>query len=602
MCGLIASRAAALTLVSLLAFQCFPLGYSFAVWTLPLGQVASTMITHQPPTQPTSTEFRNTLRPTTALFRQVSTEGQLDAQLCDQSLSELYADCLPSWLLEKCTECGWEYPTLIQKKVFDELFLPYNKEDDLNITSGSGNNSVEDTSPSLPVNSMVIEAQTGSGKTLTYLLPLLAKLIPRQIVQAMVVVPTRELGLQVAKVVKRLVGRRFMIMSVLQGSQLKRQRAWAWADTPHMVIGTPQELLEMVQYGGIPKVNSIHTVVVDEVDACLVHRSGGSLGATSRAKSSSLMASALHTLLSRYLSPTYPVDQLDDDGNKVSMTVATDPLTRLVFGDAAVMNKARLQLRTRQTIFASATIPQRRHFLQQCVANQWTMEEPTLIRTSPNQALPPTLKHTYMVCSTSEKKLAALRRVLTKIYKSQGPQGRVLVFCQDTRPLHDFAKVIEQDLSNDENNVLLFRSLKYKLQQGNSSTKSDTPSRKGRKDNFIDPKDFVLVSVLSHKDELLQRSGATEAFASEGNFRVLLTSDMAARGLDIAGITHVIHFDLAPDADTYLHRAGRTGRLGKSGRVLSIVPEKQVFVLERMANALEIEVQCIGRQVSSSRQ
>ena len=91
--------------------------------------------------------------------------------------------------------------------------------------------------------------QTGSGKTLTYLLPMLSKLEDRAAIQAIIVVPTRELGLQVATIAKRLASRKFMIMSLLQGSQLRRQRAWAWAETPQVVIGTPPEILDMVQYG-----------------------------------------------------------------------------------------------------------------------------------------------------------------------------------------------------------------------------------------------------------------------------------------------------------------------------------------------------------------
>jgi ATP-dependent RNA helicase DeaD len=58
----------------------------------------------------------------------------------------------------------------------------------------------------------------------------------------------------------------------------------------------------------------------------------------------------------------------------------------------------------------------------------------------------------------------------------------------------------------------------------------------------------------------------------------------------------VIHFDLPPDADTYLHRAGRTGRLGRRGQVVTILTPDQEFVLERLANVLTLDIPCIGRQ------
>ena len=108
-----------------------------------------------------------------------------------------------------------------------------------------------------------------------------------------------------------------------------------------------------------------------------------------------------------------------------------------------------------------------------------------------------------------------------------------------------------------------------------------------------------MVSVLRMEDSLSQRAGATDAFRSESNpLTFLLTGDLAARGLDIAGISHVVHFDVPPNADTYLHRSGRAGRMGQKGHVLSIITPEQEFVLERLANALQLSdrMTCVGRQ------
>ncbi len=105
-----------------------------------------------------------------------------------------------------------------------------------------------------------------------------------------------------------------------------------------------------------------------------------------------------------------------------------------------------------------------------------------------------------------------------------------------------------------------------------------------------------VVSILRFDDSLSERSGATKVFATGQEFRVMLTTDLAARGLDIPGISHVIHFDLPADADTYVHRSGRTGRLGKKGQVVSIVTPDQEFLLTRLANALSLTIQCVARQ------
>eukprot|EP00980_Cylindrotheca_fusiformis_P007322 scaffold1525_cov142-Cylindrotheca_fusiformis.AAC.122 len=450
-----------------------------------------------------------------------------DATLSEESFAELYSDKIPEWLLEKCKENGFVSPTLIQQRALDCFF---------------------DDNP----NSIVIQAQTGSGKTLTYLLPLLARLEDRAAVQAMIVVPTRELGLQVARIAKRLAARRFMIMNLLQGSQLRRQRAWAWAETPHVVIGTPSELLDMVQYGGLPRINSIEYVVVDEVDACILHKSGEGLSNADKALSSSL-----HQLLSKYLSPTFAEEDEDDDDRSFPPDSKAKP---------------KRKYRNRQTVFASATIPQHRHFLKQCKKNQWTLEEPIFVCTSPGEALPPTLTHGYMICQLKEKKLATLRRVVLRM---QSASHKILIFCDSNRPMKEMAMALAHDLKGV-----------YYLD--------------GRTD-LEKLKSNPMTSVLRFEDSLTQRSGATESFTESSEFRVMVTTDLAARGLDIAGVTHVVHFDLPSDSDTYLHRAGRAGRLGRRGQVLSILTPDQEFVLKRLSNALNLDLRCVGRQKTAKK-
>jgi len=463
---------------------------------------------------------------------QAASSLQHDATLSDKSFSELYDGYLPEWLLENCKENGFERPTLIQQRALDSFL-----NDD--------------------PNSMVIQAQTGSGKTLTYLLPLLSKLENRASVQAMIVVPTRELGLQVATVAKRLVARRFMVMSLLQGSQLKRQRAWAWAETPQVVIGTPTELLDMVQYGGLPRISSIETVVVDEVDACLLHQSGTSLqGRSSKNKGDSrTLSSSLDPLLSKFLSPTYADEgDIEDD----DVIVLADDTNK----------KRKRKFRHRQTIFCSATIPQHRYFLKQCKANQWTMEEPVYVCTSPGEALPPTLEHAYMVCQSKTKKMTTLKNIMKKL---ASPSNKVLIFFDSSRPLD----LIGKKLANVFDDGIFYEDRKTRLDD-------------------IEAK--PVVSILRYEDSLSQRAGATKAFTEGSQFRVMATTDLAARGLDMVGVSHIIHFDLPPDAYTYLHRSGRAGRLGKKGQVISILTHDQEFVLNRLTNALNVDAKCVGRQ------
>jgi len=232
-------------------------------------------------------------------------------------------------------------------------------------------------------------------------------------------------------------------MNLLQGSQLRRQRAWAWAETPQVVIGTPVELLDMIQYVGLPRISSIKTVVVDEVDACLVHKSGTKLQGRTTARGntgdSKALSSSLHTLLSKYLSPTY-ADESDeaihDDGGIVIKddTGNSDSTTTI----------PKRKIQQRQTIFASATIPQRRHFLKQCKSNQWTLEEPMFVCTSPGEALPPTLKHGYMLCQAKERKISTLKRIVQRV---SSPNNKVLVFFDSGYlPLEGYGAMFAADL------------------------------------------------------------------------------------------------------------------------------------------------------------
>merc|ERR1711937_814980 len=88
-----------------------------------------------------------------------------------------------------------------------------------------------------------------------------------------------------------------------------------------------------------------------------------------------------------------------------------------------------------------------------------------------------------------------------------------------------------------------------------------------------------------------------EEGSSNDVLRILLSTDHAARGLDVEDISHVIQFDLPHEADTYVHRSGRAGRLGRDGTVLTILTKDQEFVLERMTNKLGLQgnMKCIGR-------
>jgi ATP-dependent RNA helicase DeaD len=89
--------------------------------------------------------------------------------------------------------------------------------------------------------------------------------------------------------------------------------------------------------------------------------------------------------------------------------------------------------------------------------------------------------------------------------------------------------------------------------------------------------------------EKAERRKAMHEFQS-GKFRLLVASDLAARGLDIQGITHVFNVDFPEDPQLYLHRVGRTGRAGQSGLAISLINEKELSLLKKVEKQFKIHI------------
>jgi superfamily II DNA/RNA helicase len=72
---------------------------------------------------------------------------------------------------------------------------------------------------------------------------------------------------------------------------------------------------------------------------------------------------------------------------------------------------------------------------------------------------------------------------------------------------------------------------------------------------------------------------------------MLLTTDVAARGLDITDVTHVVHYDFPSDTKQYIHRSGRTGRMGAEGTVICLVSKRELSFLEKLSKELNLPFQ-----------
>jgi len=189
-------------------------------------------------------------------------------------------------------------------------------------------------------------------------------------------------------------------------------------------------------------------------------------------------------------------------------------------------------LRDRQVLFFSATITE----AIRATAQRW-MKEPALLHIHPEQKLAETLEHLYFVCDERDK-IDTLRR-LVRLYEPKA----AIVFVNETV---DVAEVVEK--------------LRYA---------------------------GLSVEALYGEADKQERARAMSGFRA-GRFQLLLATDVAARGLDLLEVSHVINLDMPMDADHYVHRAGRTGRMGRVGTVLSIVAPQQQFIINKYARTLSI--------------
>ncbi|MBK8286164.1 MAG: ATP-dependent RNA helicase DbpA [Ahniella sp.] len=298
---------------------------------------------------------------------------------------------------------------------------------------------------------VIAQAQTGSGKTAVFALGLLHKLDVLQVrLQGLVLCPTRELADQVSKEIRRIARPlpNVKVLTLCGGVPLRPHLA-SLAHEPHLVVGTPGRILELIQKDALPMA-ALKVLVLDEADRML------DMG-------------------------------FFDDIEKV---VQQAP-------------------KSRQTLLFSATYPEDvRTLAQRFLRNPETV-------TVEQAAEGSDISQLFFEVASPERKPAALVEVLL----ARRPES-VAIFCNTRAD----TKAVAEHLDHAGFSVL---ALHGDLEQ-------------------------------RERDEMLLR------FANR-SCSILVATDVAARGLDIKGLPMVINFDLASDADTHLHRIGRTGRAGEKG-------------------------------------
>jgi len=308
------------------------------------------------------------------------------------------------------------------------------------------------------------QARTGTGKTLAFGIPMLHRLATTfaadrtaKAPSALVVVPTRELAIQVAEDIKQAglhLGAR--VLTVYGGRAYEPQIDGLKAGTD-IVVGTPGRLLDLANRKNLD-LSRIRSLVLDEADKML----------------------------------------------DLGFLPDVERLLKLTPGD-------------RQTMLFSATMPgevvtlARRH-----------MRRPTNIRAEePNESAPPPLTRQHVYRTHQMDKIEVLARVL-----QAKDRGLSMVFCQTKRAADQVATA-------------------------------------------LDDRGFAVATVHGDLGQA-QRERALRAFRT-GKVDVLVATDVAARGIDVDDVTHVINYECPDDEKTYVHRIGRTGRAGRTGVAVTFV-------------------------------
>lgn len=305
------------------------------------------------------------------------------------------------------------------------------------------------------------QAQTGTGKTAAFGIPILERINPeQQVVQSIILAPTRELAIQVSEELRK-IGRpkRIKTLPIYGGQSIGRQIK-ALQQGVHVVIGTPGRLLDHLRRGTFD-LGHVEVVVLDEADEML------------------------------------DMGFIDDIEAVFSFLPSQ-----------------------RQLLLFSATMPPTIRQLAQKY-----MRKPRYITVSRGEVTVPVIQQ-YYYRVLDNYKVEALCRIL-----DSEEVDLSIVFCRTKKGVDELTEALQA---------------------------------RG-----------YLAGGLHGDLAQQQRDRVMNAFRS-GEIELLVATDVAARGIDVGSVSHVINFDIPQDVESYVHRIGRTGRAGRKGIALTLVTPREM--------------------------
>ncbi|MEX1022591.1 MAG: DEAD/DEAH box helicase, partial [Dehalococcoidia bacterium] len=318
-------------------------------------------------------------------------------------------------------------------------------------------------------------AQTGSGKTVAFGVPMVERLDPALgEVQGIVLVPTRELAQQVLEVLADLARPWGLDAVGLLGGRSLKADFRALDERPQIVVGTPGRILDHLRRQTL-SLRSVRYAVLDEADQML------------------------------------DIGFLPDIRRILSRTP-----------------------QRRQTALFSATMP---GSIKRLI---WQfMTDPETVRVDAEATPVDTIEQIYFEVAQRDK-VRAMRELIERELK-----GRTLIFCNMKRSVDHLARELNRD--------------------------------------------GVQVGALHGDMDQRIRDRVVQEFRS-GQLDVLIATNVAARGLDIPEITHVVNYDVPQNLDEYIHRIGRTGRAGREGKAITLVAEWDVGPFDAISSGIGVPI------------
>ena len=451
------------------------------------------------------------------------------------SSSSSFADLgVPKQIVDALRAAGIEKPSVAQLAALPELIDSRTSEDE------------NDAARSQSMPSIAMQSHTGSGKTLAYLIPIFCDILREEEamekmdrnqkrhvndVRAMIVAPSQELAMQIVRTIETVLGPygRDITQQLIGGANARRQEQGLRKKRPFIVVGTPGRIAEMSRMG-VLKTHGVSTLVIDEADDLLASNFRRDMARINEHCGKGVKGGR-RTII---CSATLRKETLD-------AYAYVSPDLKLILADYE-MNKTKED--------ADAVKEENEtgddEDVVEKVRRKAQMEKQVTINAEEQQmmnrgavALPPHLQHLFIQADRN-RKVDVLRRAVHAM-----DVQRCLIFVNFGRRSKD----VEGKLS---------------------------------------ARGMPVASLHGDMDKI-QRERVLKKFKS-GEVRALLVSDLAARGLDIPNCDCVINLELPTDEVHYVHRAGRTGRMGAPGVVVSICEQKENFVVDKFAQKLGIEI------------